>query len=36
MVDVTGVVVLLIAVKDAILPVPLAGSPIVVLLFVQL
>ena len=36
MVAVTGVVPVLIAVKAAILPVPLAASPIAGLLFVQL
>ena len=35
-VAVTGALVKLIAVKDAILPVPVAANPIVVLLFVQL
>ena len=36
MVAVTGKVVLLMAVKAGILPVPYAGNPIIGLLFVQL
>jgi hypothetical protein len=36
MVATTGSEVLLVAVKDEIFPVPLAGSPILVTLFVQL
>ena len=35
MVEITGSPVLLVAINDAIFPVPLAGNPMEVLLFVQ-